>query len=151
MEVDESKEQQNQQNGHTQEDKAQSSNISHIQKIIEPVLQLVTPTELSFPPISNTAVVSHPPTTSALSAVHIRALECLNNFFLSLSVRGPNPEIALDIDSGRRVWDLLWSALSAVGVDIDGRGQERRKEMWEVGVGVLWGISNVWKGRIVSF
>lgn len=113
--------------------------------LVEPLLALIHPTSLSFPPFS--APSPHPPTTSALSAIHISALECLNNIFLSLAT-APNPDVSSDKDSGRKVWSEVWRALSAVGTQY-GLGQERRQEMWELAVGVLWGIGNVWKGTLV--
>jgi len=39
--------------------------------------------------------------------------------------------------------------LGAVGTNVDKPGQERRRNVWEIGVGVLWGIANVWKGKLV--
>ena len=39
--------------------------------------------------------------------------------------------------------------LGVVGLE-GGRGQERRREMWEVAVGVMWGVGSVWRGNIVS-
>jgi len=89
----------------------------------------------------------HPPTTSAISAIHVGALECLNNIFLSLST-SQNPAIASDKDSGCKVWAELWSALGAVGTQ-SGPGQERKQEIWDVAVGVLWGVGIVWKGTLV--
>lgn len=120
---------------------------SFLPSLVPPLLALTHPTSLSFPPLA--APSPHPPTTSALSAIHISALECLNNVFLSLTTT-PNPSISADRDSGSKVWDEIWSALAVTGTET-GLGQERRQEMWEVAVGVLWGIGNVWKGSLVSF
>lgn len=119
---------------------------SFLPSLVSPLLALLQPTSLSFPPLA--APSPHPPTTSALSAIHISALECLNNVFLSLAT-SPNPSVSADKDSGRKVWADIWSALAAVGIET-GPGQERRQEMWEVAVGVLWGVGIVWKGVLVS-
>ena len=146
-----------------------STNVSStLPALTEPLLRLSLPTELSFPPLStSTAAPSpHPPTASALGAIHIRALECLNNIFLSFSVslsssrqssstassNSTAASIATDVHSGNRVWESLWATLSKVGLEgvIGVRGQEIRNEMWEAAVGVLWGVSDVWKGHIVS-
>lgn len=113
--------------------------------LVQPLLALIHPTPLSFPPVGGLS--PHPPTTSALSAIHVGALECLNNIFLSLSTT-PNPNVASDGDSGRKVWDEVWAALTAVGVET-GPGQERRQEIWEVAIGVLWGIGIIWKGFLI--
>ncbi|KAJ7074459.1 armadillo-type protein [Mycena amicta] len=109
--------------------------------LIEPLLRLIAPTTLSFPPLASPS--PHPPTTSALSAVHIAALECLNNVFLSLARSGPIADIA----GGRAVWAAVWEALGVVGTQT-GPGQERRRDMWEVGVGVLWGVASVCRPQI---
>jgi uncharacterized membrane protein len=120
-------------------------NTSFLPALVLPVLSLIQPTSLSFPPLA--APSSHPPTTSALSAVHVSALECLNNIFLSLA-NSPIANISKDVESGATVWNSLWTALSLVGTQT-GLGQERRQQMWEVAVGVLWGVGNVWKGLLV--
>ncbi|KAH0591152.1 hypothetical protein J132_04862 [Termitomyces sp. J132] len=124
---------------------ANSASASFLPTLVAPLVALIQPTSLSFPPLA--APSSHPPTTSVLSAIHICALECLNNIFLSLTT-GRNLSLSTDVDAGRRVWDGVWSALAAVGTET-GLGQERRKEMWHVAVGVLWGIGNVWKGSLI--
>lgn len=121
------------------------ANTSFLSSLVEPLLSLIQPTPLSFPPHSGPS--PHPPTTSALSAIHVCALECLNNIFLSLST-SPNPAVAADTESGRKVWSSVSNALQAVGTSF-GPGQERRKDVWEIGVGVLWGIGNIWKGNLV--
>ena len=123
----------------------ESSTLSFLTSLVSPLLALVQPTALSFPPLASPSI--HPPTTSALSAVHISALECLNNVFLSLTA-SPNPSIHSDVNSGLTVWNGIWSALNLVGTQT-GLGQERRQEMWEVATGVLWGIGRVWKGNLV--
>ncbi|KAJ7076033.1 armadillo-type protein [Mycena belliarum] len=109
--------------------------------LVAPLLALIQPTTLSFPPLA--AASPHPPTTSALSAVHLAALECLNNIFLALA-RGGAP---CDVTEGRTVWDAVWAALGAVGTQT-GLGQERRSAMWEVAAGVLWGVASVCRGSL---
>jgi hypothetical protein len=125
---------------------ANAPSTSFLPSLVSPLLALLQPTSLSFPPLA--APSPHPPTTSALSAIHIAALECLNNVFLSLAT-SPNAGVSADKDCGRKVWADVWAALAAVGTE-NGLGQERRQEMWEVAVGVLWGVSIVWKGALVS-
>ncbi|EPT03355.1 hypothetical protein FOMPIDRAFT_1040483 [Fomitopsis schrenkii] len=121
------------------------ANTTFVQTLVAPLLALVQPTPLSFPPLDRPS--PHPPTTSALSAIHVSALECLNNVFLSL--RGARLDaLRTDLASGKRVWDAVWQALGAVGTNVDTPGQERRRAMWEIGVGVLWGVAEVWKGLL---
>lgn len=125
---------------------ANTPSTSFLPSLVPPLLALLQPTSLSFPPLA--APSPHPPTTSALSAIHVSALECLNNVFLSLAT-SPNAGVSADKDSGRKVWADIWSALDAVGTET-GLGQERRQELWEIAVGVLWGVGIVWKGALVS-
>ncbi|KAJ7475243.1 armadillo-type protein [Mycena galericulata] len=108
--------------------------------LVGPLLALIQPTTLSFPPLA--APSPHPPTTSALSAIHLAALECLNNVFLALARGGP-----ADVAGARTAWDAVWAALSAVGTQT-GLGQERRRAVWEVAAGVLWGVASVCRGAL---
>ncbi|KDR85674.1 hypothetical protein GALMADRAFT_234679 [Galerina marginata CBS 339.88] len=125
-------------------DTAPSSSPVFLTTLVSPLLALMQPTALSFPPLASPSI--HPPTTSALSAVHISALECLNNVFLSLTTT-PNPNVTSDVNSGLLVWNSIWSALSLVGTQT-GLGQERRQDMWDVAIGALWGVGRVWKGSL---
>ncbi|KAF9245889.1 ARM repeat-containing protein [Melanogaster broomeanus] len=122
-----------------------TSSLALLPTLVQPLLTLVQPTSLSFPPPSSSSV--HPPTTSALGAIHVSAFECLNNIFLSLST-SPNLELTAKEDAGRGVWAELWIALAKVGIDI-APGQERKQEIWEIAVGALWGIGNIWKATLV--
>lgn len=115
-------------------------------ELVRPLLSLVQPTVLSFSPPSSPSI--HPPTTSALGAIHVSAFECLNNLFLSLSAT-PNAGLVADEVAKHGVWSEIWAALSKVGLDI-APGQERKRDIWEIAVGVLWGIGNIWKGKLVS-
>lgn len=132
-----------------------NSSSSFLPPLVAPLLELILPTPFSFPPITGQS--QHPPTTSALSSIHICALECLNNIFLSLAAparsQHPSPSaaaIGTDVDSGLKVWNELWKMLSAVGTELGGPGQEPRRELWQLGVGVLWGVAEVWKGSLVN-
>ena len=111
--------------------------------LIRELLRLVQPTFLSFPPPSSPSI--HPPTTSALSAIHVSAFECLNNIFLSKEAL---PNTVLFADYVPYFWSTTWKTLFKVGLDI-APGQERKREIWEVAVGVLWGIGNILKGELV--
>ncbi|KAJ7119418.1 ARM repeat-containing protein [Mycena epipterygia] len=117
--------------------------IQALPPLVQPLIALVQPTTLSFPPLASPS--PHPPTTSALSAIHLAALECLNNIFLALARAGP--ATAADVVTGRAVWDGVWAALGVVGTQT-GLGQERRRAMWEVAAGVLWGVASVCRGAL---
>jgi hypothetical protein len=136
MEIDEPKSKSAQFNGST----------SVLPSLVPPLLALCQPTSLSFPP--HAAASLHPPMTSALSSVHVCALECLNNIFLGLS-QSKNSSISQDREGGKNIWNAIWTVLELVGTQF-GLGQERRQEVWENAVGVLWGVGNLWKGSIVS-
>jgi hypothetical protein len=124
-----------------------------------PLVTLVHPTPFSFPP-GPSEPSPHPPTTSALSTIHIRALECLNNLFLAVEeaqTDGPSGSAfsSEDKEGAKSLWNELWRALAKVGkVVSDGnivalRGLEKKTEMWEIAVGVLWGIARVGRGLLV--
>ncbi|KAJ4472575.1 armadillo-type protein [Lentinula edodes] len=121
-----------------------SANPTVLSSLVPSLLSLIQPTSLSFPPLATSSI--HPPTTTALSAIHISAMECLNNIFLSVAT-SPSPSVSADAEGGRKVWNEVWASLGVVGTEL-GLGQERRKEMWEIGVGVLWGLALVWKGTL---
>lgn len=133
------------------DDLPKSAAVQSLPALVAPLLSLIQPTPLSFPP-TDAGVSPHPPTTSALSAIHICALECLNNIFLSIASPADGGSLAAgpEREHGAQIWGAIWAALQAVGTDVNGPGQERRREMWAVAVGVLWGVANAWKGVLVS-
>ncbi|KAJ3851835.1 armadillo-type protein [Lentinula lateritia] len=121
-----------------------SANPTVLPSLVPSLLSLIQPTSMSFPPLATSSI--HPPTTTALSAIHITAMECLNNILLSFAIP-PSPSVSADAEGGRKVWNEVWASLGVVGTEL-GSGQEQRKEMWEIGVGVLWGLALVWKGTL---
>lgn len=155
------------------EDKdANNTPTSLLHLLTPPLLALARPTVLSFPPPALPSV--HPPTTSVLSAIHVRALECLNNLFVGMKehvasdgVETTTPEQKEVVDGAVGVWNTMWSAdlLGAIGAPPVGTGagsgpgtasgaepgQERKVEMWNIAVGVLWGLSRMCRGALVRF
>jgi hypothetical protein len=123
-----------------------SSTSALLPSLVQHILSLIQPTELSFPPFGGPSPC--PPITVALSSIHVSALQCLNNIFLSLAA-SRNPSIAQDKQSGQKLWDDIWKCLASVGTTY-GPGQERREEMWSIGAGVLWGIAMIWKRSLVG-
>jgi hypothetical protein len=123
--------------------------FAHLSPLLPPLLALIQPTLLSFPPVGGGASV-HAPTTAALGSLHVCALECLHNLVLGLATRGAS--VGGDKAAGAQVWAQVWAALDAVGAPAaaPGPGQERRGEMWETAAGVLWGVAGIWKGGLVS-
>ncbi len=116
---------------------------SFLPTLLEPLLVLIQPTELSFP-----APSPHAPTTSALSAIHIAAFECLSNAFLALAAAPGSA--ASDVQTGQRVWSTVWAALVGAGNPLESAPGSTRAAVWDVAVGVLWGVGSVWTGKIVS-
>jgi len=116
---------------------------SFLPTLLEPLLALIQPTELSFP-----APSPHPPTTSALGAIHITAYECLSNAFLALAAAPGSA--ASDVHAGQRVWSAVWAALVGAGSPLESVPGSTRERVWDVAVGVLWGVGTVWTGKIVS-
>jgi len=117
---------------------------SFLPTLLEPLLALIQPTELSFP-----APSPHAPTTSALSAIHVAALECLSNAFFALAAAAPG-SAASDVHAGQRVWSTVWAALAGAGNPPESVPGSARAAVWDVAVGVLWGIGTVWTGKIVG-
>ena len=122
---------------------ALNSSPSFLPTLLEPLLALIQPTELSFSTPS-----PHPPTTSALSAIHVAAFECLSNAFLALAAAPI--AVATDAQVGQRVWAAVWAALSGAGNPTDASRGSARATVWDVAVGVLWAIGSIWPGKIVS-
>ena len=114
---------------------------SFLPTLLEPLLALIQPTELSFP-----APSPHPPTTSALSAIHMAAFECLSNAFLALAAAPGSA--ASDVQVGLRVWGAVWAAVSGAGSPVEAT-PGTRQTMWDVAAGLLWGVGVVWTGKIV--
>lgn len=116
---------------------------SFLPTLLEPLLALIQPTELSFP-----APSPHAPTTSALSAIHVAAFECLSNAFFALATA---PGLAAsDVHVGQRVWSTVWAALAGAGNPLESTPGSARAAVWDVAVGVLWGVGAVWTGKIVG-
>ena len=124
-------------------DSSTPSAPSFLPTLLEPLLVLIQPIELSFPVPS-----PHAPTTSALGAIHIAAFECLSNAFLALAAAPGSA--ASDVDAGQRVWNTVWAALAGVGNPLESTPGSTRAAVWDVAVGVLWGVGTVWTGKIVG-
>jgi hypothetical protein len=134
-------------------------------------------TPLSFPPIpaqdGSVAASLHPPTTALLSAIHLRALEALNNLLLSFAEAAPaltpplrqpaqlSPEQAewnVTIQSRLGGLQEIWLSTFNFAKDVvpskdivDVKGHEIRLECLEMLCGVWVGLARVGSfGAIVS-
>ncbi|WWC60440.1 uncharacterized protein I303_103012 [Kwoniella dejecticola CBS 10117] len=105
-------------------------------------------TPLSFPPANNQPS-PHPPTTSVLSVLHLRALEALNNLLLtaaaSLPSGGDSAQICSAVPS-QQIWSSMFAIIGAIGSEPDAlkmKGQEMRVEVLEMALGCIWGTVKV--------
>lgn len=140
------------------------------------LLALASCTPLSYPPIApdNPTVVlpsPHPPTTSLLSAVHLRSLEALNNLLLSIAASAPTPVAPLPaplhdpaqaawsawaeslgmsaVGPINEIWTRTFEQLSAAVPDgrvIGVRGQEIRADVLDMLLGVLMSLAKIAAG-----
>lgn len=129
-------------------DAVANGTLTLISSLTQPLLGLARPTALSFVYPS-----PHPPTTSALNSIHIRALECLNNLFM-----GINPEESALPDGAAaqavQVWNEVWAGvLRPLGKQSEwtvGTGHvSERTQVWDIAVGGLWGLARICKGELV--
>ena len=125
---------------------ASQSNLSRFAPLVPSLISLIEPTPLSFPPLGSPSI--HPPTTSVLGAIHLCALESLNNLFLSLATSHRSLTDAEKVQ-GVAIWGSLWAALEKVGDLRMAKSTKEQKVFWETAIGVLWGASIVFKGVIV--
>lgn len=117
---------------------------------------LSLPNQLSFPPSNNTPS-AHPPTTAALSTIHLRSLEALNNLLVTVAAILPKDEVSANQliraiplqDSWEGIFRIVGSIVSEAQV-VKAKGQEMRLEVTEMYVGCLWGVAKVGISQTVS-
>ncbi|ORX35296.1 armadillo-type protein [Kockovaella imperatae] len=129
-----------------------SVTLSHListLKLPQRLTMLSTLTQLSLPP-STAQPSPHPPTTSALSVLHLRALEALNNLLLTSVAaisagQGSSSQLATIVPLAK-IWasifrnvDLIKSEPESLGR----KGQEMRLEILEMCIGCLWGTASL--------
>ena len=111
---------------------------------------------LSFPP--STSVPSpHPPTTSVLSVLHLRALEALNNLLLtsvaSLPEDASSRAQAASVIPIDTIWNGMFAIVGALVSEPDAlkqKGQELRIEVLEMALGCSWGCAKISPESVVS-
>jgi hypothetical protein len=117
---------------------------------------LALPTPLSFP--STGPIPSpHPPTTSVMSTLHLRALEALNNLLLTTAASLPSDAAVASQAVGtipvQGVWDGMFTIIGAAGAEaeaLNAKGQEMRLEIIEMALGCTWGLGKVAASQLVS-
>lgn len=102
-------------------------------------------TPLSLPPTGSDPSI-HPPTTAALSQLHLRALEALNNLLLSTAAATEGGDTSLSPLLPPATWDAMFAAVTAAGADaspetLTVRGQEMRLEIIQAALGCIWGLA----------
>lgn len=138
---------------------ADANSVGLLRTLTPLLLVLSTPTSMSFSaptplataPITESTSAStkleHSPTTSALVAVHIAALECLSNLVLSFPApdSGPvDPTVAeLAVAAWPQTWNVLSTALNAPS------SASRRMEVAVAALGVLWGLARLARGVLI--
>ncbi|WVR03702.1 hypothetical protein IAU60_000697 [Kwoniella sp. DSM 27419] len=105
---------------------------------------------LSFPP-TNSQPSAHPPTTSILSALHLRALEALNNLLLTTVASGSASSQAAGSVPVQQIWEAMFGIVQTIGSEPEAltmRGQEMRVEVLEMAMGCAWGVAKLAPGRL---
>jgi len=150
-------------NGTSSSHKMPKKPSEYLEGLIPTLLPLIRPTSLSYAPPFQQSL--HPPTTSALGALHIAALECLNNISLTLA-DGASPDatrIAIANGAshnsapslglgllGMQTWGEVWTMLATIGQPEGiGAGPERKKEVWLIALSVLWAVGRICRGQLV--
>jgi len=145
-------------NGASQATVATAVTLSHLLTTLSLPARLTTLStlnSLSFPP-SSSMPSPHPPTTSLLSVLHLRALETLNNLLLtvvaSLPADGAQSQISNVIPVGD-IWSSMFSTVDLLLSEpqaLNQKGQELRMEVLEMNLGCTWGCAKIAPAIIVS-
>jgi hypothetical protein len=121
-----------------------AKSVDLIGTVIPACLSLIQPTLLSYPPAFQSS--PHPPTTSALGAVHIAALECLNNICLSIAQLGISSSLyQSSLQQFNNVWVSVWQMLASLGLPEAGLGSgpEQKRQVWSLSLGLLWAVARI--------
>jgi hypothetical protein len=105
-------------------------------------------TTITASPSAPDTSLEHPPTTSALVAVHLSALECLSNLLLSFPTSDSGPVNPAVLDLAVAAWPQAWSALLTVIVSTTSN-LDRKAEVSFAALGALWGIARLARGVVV--
>lgn len=141
---------------------ADSDSIALLRTLTPLLLALSTPTSMSFPVPPTTALspntsgtqqsLAHPPTTSALAAVHQCALECLSNLLLSFPAPETAPINPAVLELTVAAWPQAWSALGPLLVSstpTSSAGAAPASDVSTAALGVLWGLARLARGSLV--
>lgn len=139
-------------NGSSQAKIATAVTLSHLLTTLSLPARLTTLASLnslSFPPSSAMPSI-HPPTTSVLSVLHLRALETLNNLLLTVVASLPEDTTQRSQVSGVIPVDQVWTSnfgtidmLLSEPQALSQKGQELRMEVLEMALGCTWGCAKI--------
>ncbi|KAI8887800.1 ARM repeat-containing protein [Backusella circina FSU 941] len=101
--------------------------------ILPKLIQLATPTPLSFPATNETAVI-----TQGLDLTHQRALECINNFLLAMNEIPSKFWFKEQVNDATQAWRWLFNTANVVGAAP--ASSEERNDILEAIVGCLWAL-----------
>ncbi|KAI7868433.1 armadillo-type protein [Spinellus fusiger] len=104
-------------------------------QILPHLVRLSTPTCLSF---SATSVA--PTISQGLSVTHLRALECLNNFFLAMNEVPSKFWFKEHVTDAQQAWTWLLKLLNDM-VSQEGNSQEAMVDTIEAIIGCLWSLA----------
>lgn len=119
--------------------------------ILPHLFRLANPIHLSFPDSSKIAITI----TSSLATVHLRAIECLNNYLLTMAETAEGKcmftEHVFDI---MKMWAWLFElfnkfASNEIKFESKEQEQEVRGKILETLVGCLWSLSRGLDGKVV--
>jgi hypothetical protein len=118
-----------------------------VSSVVPACLAFIKPTPLSYPPPFQPS--PHPPTTSALIAIHIAALECLNNLCLSIAELGSSTATTASSQHVASIWTAVWDMLAVIGVPDESlvtTAVATQHQLWRIAIGVLWSVARIRRG-----
>lgn len=121
------------------------------------LVRIATPTPLSFPPQTlPTPSTAAPAITEHLALAHLRAFECLNNFFLTMCEVPTKWWFKEHKEDAMNTWTWLFATAGQVagpGVRVGGedKGQEMRGAVLEAIVGCLWALARGLESDVVCY
>lgn len=142
--------------------------IRHADESTTAAPSTLLPTTADAPSSTPTTTADLPspllPIAEILTTLHVRALECLNNLYITLARAATSPSVATFLASEKQVADLqsVWEGTlglvqgAAEGAGVVEKGKEgeveesesRRMEVVGAGVGAAWGMARI--GLVVA-
>jgi hypothetical protein len=121
------------------------------------LVRLATPTANSYPSQQTPQPpLAAPAISHVLANIHLRALECLNNFLLAMNEIPGKPWFTERAEQIKGHWSWLFTlggstAGQGVAVGAEEPGQEMRGAVLEADVACLWAVARGMNGNVVSW